>query len=134
MITRKLALVAVAVATFASTRSRIALAQDFYPGDLRPTRGIEVPTGAIAGDADATGVELNPAQIGLLVAPSFIFATNSWDPSAARPGRGTGIYLASPVFLRNSLGLGMQWQWPTALRDTHLAPGAFKLTFAWAFG
>jgi protease-4 len=88
---------------------RAARAQASDP-EVRPTRGPLITDAARAGDADATGVELNPAQLGLLPGGSLelIFAGGTGaGADASRTRRGAGGYWAAPIFGPNALGIGL---------------------------
>ena len=89
--------------------SRPVRAQASDP-EVRPTRGPLVTDGVRAGDADATAVELNPAQLGLMAGGSMeLVAAGGTDASAAdaRTRRGAGLYWGGPVFGPNALGAGL---------------------------
>jgi protease-4 len=80
-----------------------AVAQTADP-EARPTRGVHLPAAARAGDADATAVQLNPAQLGLLPAGSAVIAGDFWRASAPLSGRGGGLYLAAPLSSHAGIG------------------------------
>src|SRR5262245_49637835 len=89
--------------------ARPAHAQASDP-EVRPTRGPLITNAARAGDADATAVELNPAQLGLLPGGSLEFVLaggTSASSSASRTRRGAGGYWAAPVFGPNALGISL---------------------------
>jgi protease-4 len=94
-----LVLVLVAVLVPASP----ATAQTADP-EARPTRGVHLPASGRAGDADATAVQLNPAQLGLLPAAQLAIAGNFWRESVALAGRGGGLYLAAPLGSHAGIG------------------------------
>ena len=78
--------------------------------EVRPTRGPLVTNAVRAGDADATAVELNPAQLGLLTSSSLELVAaggTSESATAARTRRGAGLYWGGTVFGPNALGLGL---------------------------
>src|SRR5258706_6774401 len=75
--------------------------------EARGTRGVHIAGGARAGDADATAVQLNPAQLGLLPAGGLALAANVWGDSVALPGRGAGLYTATPLGAHGGLGFGL---------------------------
>jgi len=100
---------AVAVAGALIAAAHPARAQQSDP-ELRPTRGPLITDAVRAGDADATAVELNPAQLGLLPGGSLelVFATGTAaSADAARTRRGAGGFWAAPIFGPNSLGIGL---------------------------
>jgi protease-4 len=78
-----------------------------------PFRGVKVPGGALAGDADGTSVELNPGQLGVLSGPSSALLVDAWGHDVRRPGRGGALMLGTPLFLGAGLGAGFQWLRPT---------------------
>ncbi len=78
-----------------------------------PFRGVKVPGGVVAGDADATGLELNPGQLGLLRGGSGAFLVDYWGNDVRRPGRGGALMLAAPVVGGLALGAGFQWLRPS---------------------
>lgn len=70
-----------------------------------PLRGVMIPGGGLAGDADATALELNPGQLGLIEGTTIAYTGNTWRDSTQREGRGLGFFLAAPV-LGSRLVLG----------------------------
>lgn len=81
-----------------------------------------MPNGARAGDADATAVELNPGQLPFLGSGSVALIANAWRAGAGMPGRGAGLWMATPLVRGHGLGLGLQ-----ALGRTTLPMGAGSL-------
>ncbi len=76
--------------------------------EARPTRGVHVAGAARAGDADATAVQENPAQLGFLPAGGLAVAADLWGAATPLPGRGAGVFLATPlVFSHGGLGFGL---------------------------
>src|SRR5688572_946430 len=63
-----------------------------------PFRGALIPGGAMAGDADATSLETNPGQLGLLDGPSTALVIDQWQRRTPRAGRGEAFLLATPLF------------------------------------
>ncbi len=95
---------------FLATLARVAYGQsggDFPDATFRPTRGVYVPDGARAGEADATAVELNPGQLPLITAGTTTLVGNLWRAEAAMPGRGAALFLAAPVWGGGGVGLGV---------------------------
>src|SRR5436190_19520392 len=91
--------------------AREARAQVSDP-EIRPTRGPLITDAARAGDADATAVELNPAQLGLLTGGSLeLVAAGGTEASAvaARNRRGAGVYWGATILGPNALGAGLAW-------------------------
>jgi protease IV len=89
---------------------QVANAQTFAESPdatFRATRGVFVPGGVRAGEADATAVELNPGQLPLLDASAIAVVGNLWRSEAAMPGRGAAIFLAAPVWGGGGLGIGL---------------------------
>jgi protease IV len=117
---------------------RPAGAQSADP-EARGTRGVHLAGAGRAGDADATAVQENPAQLGLLPASSLAVAADLWRDTAALPGRGGGLYAATPVFGGSGFGLGLSRVWATPRlgleEHTTLQLGyALRLGRAAAFG
>ena len=81
--------------------------------DIAATRGLYLPGGAVAGDADATSVETNPGQLGLVEMTSTALVANMWSKRLGQEGRGLGMLFASPLILRSlTIGGGFQWLQP----------------------
>jgi protease-4 len=78
-----------------------------------PFRGVKVPGGALAGDADGTAVELNPGQLGVLSGASSALVVDVWGHDVRRPGRGGALMLGTPLVGGVALGAGFQWLRPT---------------------
>ncbi len=78
-----------------------------------PFRGVKVPGGAVAGDADGTSVELNPGQLGVLAGPCSALLVDYWGSDVQRPGRGGALMLGTPLIFGTALGAGFQWLRPT---------------------
>jgi len=78
-----------------------------------PFRGVKVPGGAVAGDADGTSVELNPGQLGVLSGASSALVVDYWGHDVQRPGRGGALMLGTPLVGGTALGAGFQWLRPT---------------------
>jgi protease-4 len=68
---------------------------------------VHIPNAARAGDADPTGVQENPAQLGLLRAPGLDVAIDLSSRNAPLPGRGLGVFAATPIFGSSALGFGL---------------------------
>ena len=83
----------------------IALAQPIPRGE-QPTPGVYNPTIGVAGDADASSVEMNPAQLGFLKSWSGVYLHSELDPKGLVGGRGDGFFLATPVPYLTSLSIG----------------------------
>jgi protease IV len=93
--------------------ARPAPAQDLWTAPS-PTRGVLIPGGGLTGAVDATAVELNPGQLGLLQMSTGALVANAWPDGTAREGRGGGLFYAAPFFLSGfSLGAGVQWLRPS---------------------
>lgn len=88
----------------------ILMAADVRAQELRasPFRGVLVPAGAMAGEADATSVETNPGQLGLLDGPSLALVIDQWGDHTPRVGRGQALLLGVPLFGGLSLGAAFQ--------------------------
>ncbi|MEA2698438.1 MAG: protease, partial [Myxococcales bacterium] len=74
----------------------------------RATQGVFIPGAGVAGDADATAVELNPAQLGLLAGSSLVLVGDAATTEAPLPGRGVGLMIGTPTVLQSALGFGLQ--------------------------
>jgi len=72
------------------------------------TRGIYIPWRTIAGDADASALELNPGQLGQLNDSSLVLVGNPSSENAALPGRGVGLLFGSQLWSHNYFGIGLQ--------------------------
>jgi protease-4 len=94
-----------------------ALPAGAQPLRASPFRGTLIPGGAVAGDADATSLELNPGQLGLLDGPSTALVLNHWQREVPRAGRGAALMLGFPLVGPLSLGLGLQQLRPTLLDE-----------------
>jgi len=75
---------------------------------FRPTRGVFVPDASRSGQADATAVELNPGQLGLLKHADVVAIADLWNGRVALPGRGEALMLATPLAGGLGLGAGLQ--------------------------
>jgi protease-4 len=71
-------------------------------------RGVLIPGGAMAGDADGTAVETNPGQLGLLDGASLALVIDEWSDRTPRAGRGEALLMGAPLFGGLTLGLGVQ--------------------------
>src|SRR5436190_6318465 len=96
-----------------------ARAQDLYePAPASPARALLVPGGAVAGEADATSVETNPGQLGLVDASSGALVFDQWPGGSPREGRGLGLMRALPLLPgRLSLGAGFSWLRPSQVAE-----------------
>jgi len=72
------------------------------------TRGVFVPGGARAGDADPTAVELSPGQLSLQSGGQAVLVGNLWRRGAAMPGRGVGLFVGAPVWGGGGVGFALQ--------------------------
>ncbi len=72
------------------------------------TRGVYIPWRTIAGDADASAVELNPGQLGQLNGSSLVLVGNPSSENDALPGRGVGLLFGSQLWSHNYFGIGLQ--------------------------
>ena len=76
------------------------------PAGEPPTPGVYNPTLGIAGLGDASSVEKNPAQLGLLRSWSGVYLHSELDPDGVVGGRGDGFFFATPLPLVSSISLG----------------------------
>ena len=91
--------------------ARSALAEpppDVPDAAFRPTRGVFLPEAVRAGGADATAVELNPGQLGLVRHADLAAVLDLSNGNTALPGRGAALLLAAPLFDGVALGAGLQ--------------------------
>lgn len=101
------AVVLAGVICLASPATRAQSGGDLPDATFRPTRGVYIPGGARAGDADATAVELNPGQLPLLGGGATALVADVWRARAAMPGRGAALMLASPLWKGGAIGMGL---------------------------
>jgi protease-4 len=75
-----------------------------------PTPGVYNPTIGLAGDADASAVEKNPASLGFLPSWSGVYLHSELDPDGTVGGRGDGFFVATPLPYLSmiSIGAGVQ--------------------------
>src|SRR5437588_7531826 len=75
-----------------------------------PTPGVYNPTLGVAGDADASAIEKNPASLGFLPSWSGVYLHSELDGAGVVGGRGDGFFVASPLPLlsRIAVGAGVQ--------------------------
>src|SRR4051812_6375356 len=99
-----------------------------------PFRGALIPNAAVAGDADATAVELNPGQLGLLDGASLALVFDHWSDDLPLAGRGGALLVGTPLFLGLTLGAGLQWLRPTLPGPTNDDYGKFQLDVGWRLG
>jgi protease-4 len=71
-----------------------------------PTPGVYNPTLGLAGDADASAVDKNPASLGFLPSWSGVYLHSELDPDGTVGGRGDGFFVASPIPYLSALSLG----------------------------
>jgi hypothetical protein len=98
--------------------------------EFRPTRGPQITDARRAGDADATAVELNPAQLGLLTAGSQeLVASGGTQASAmaSRNRRGAGLYWGATILGPNAIGAAL-----TGVTDSGYGIGHTTLRLAYA--
>ncbi|HVR60609.1 MAG TPA: S49 family peptidase, partial [Polyangia bacterium] len=122
---------AAAVAVMASlpeTPARAQTSSDAVIG-YRPSQGVFIPGAGLAGDADASAVELNPAQLAMLAGSSFVLVGNAATSDSPLPGRGVGLFLGGPIVLQSALGMGVQ---AVAHTDALDIDGHTKLSFSYA--
>lgn len=75
-----------------------------------PTAGVAVPAGALAGDAESTAVDLNPANLAFLPSWNVMFLHTELSPAGTQGGRGDALFVASslPFFRPVALGLAVE--------------------------
>jgi protease IV len=103
-----------------------------------PTRGLTIPGGVLAGDADATSTSLNPGQLGFIEGSHAALLLNHWAEGIEQEGRGFGYLLAMPLLDSLSLGAGYEWLRPSAAGTDDYGKftlgGGLKLGRALGFG
>jgi protease-4 len=99
-----------------------------------PFRGALIPAAAVAGDADATSVEVNPGQLGLLDGASAALVFDHWSDDLPLAGRGTALLAGTPLFLGLTLGAGFQWLRPTLPAPTNDDFSKLQLGLGWRLG
>jgi protease-4 len=97
-------LVVAALALFASRAAR-AQSRPLPIGEP-PTPGVRNPTIGIAGDADASSVEKDPAALGFLPAWSGNYLHTELDHDGTVGVGGDGFFFASPIPYLSQLALG----------------------------
>src|ERR1700744_3016427 len=80
------------------------------PVGVAATPAVYNPTAGLAGDADASDVEVNPASLAFLPSWSGVYLHSELDPAQNVGGRGDGFFIAAPlpILSRISLGVGVQ--------------------------
>jgi protease IV len=99
-----------------------------------PTAGIHLAAPSLVGGEDATGIELNSANLGLLESWSLVYH-HSWFKSDGRiNGAGDAFFLATPLpFFRSlALGFGLQFLRPAAAIG-YDASSKVSFALAWRF-
>lgn len=105
----------VLAALFVALPARAQTPQPIPAGEP-PTPGVYNPTLGVAGDADASSVEKNPAALGFLPSWSGVYLHSDLDHGGVVGGNGDGFFVASPLPLLSmiSLGAGVQLVRPPA--------------------
>ena len=102
------------------------------PSGESPTVGVYNPTVGVSGDADASSMDRNPAQLGFLRSWSGVYLHSELDPSGIVGGRGDGFFFATPIPYLSSLSIGAGVQ---SIRPPSVFPYAdeakLSLAFAW---
>ncbi|HEX2569274.1 MAG TPA: signal peptide peptidase SppA [Polyangia bacterium] len=83
-----------------------SLAVRAQPRGEPPTAGVAIPAGVLAGEAEATAVALDAANLTFLPSWSIEYLHTELDPQGTRGGRGDGLYLASRVPYLSWLAFG----------------------------
>src|SRR5687768_2839436 len=107
-----------------------------------PTEGLSLPAGALAGDHDATAVDLNPAGLTFLGGShvELAFTTPADGDAISAAGSGLGFYAATPVdipFLpRLGFGVAIERLTPPriALAPDPGVPVRLSFATAWDMG
>ena len=98
------------------------------------TRGVFVPWRTIAGDADASALELNPGQLGQLNDSSLVLLGDPSSSADALPGRGVGLLFGSRFWSRNFFGIGLQHVGQSAVPVLLDGRTKFQLAYALRLG
>ena len=96
-----------------------------------PTPGVYNPTLGLAGDADASAVEKNPASLGYLPSWSGVYLHSELDPAQHVGGRGDGFFVATPLPYLSAISLGAAVQ---LLRPPSSFPYTNETKFSLALG
>jgi protease-4 len=116
----------------AHTLGHASLVRAQIPAGEQPTVGVYNPTVGVAGDADASDVEKNPAQLGFLRSWSGVYLHSELDPNGLVGGRGDGFFFASPLPYLHALALGIGVQ---SIRPPTIFPygdeAKLTLAFSW---
>ncbi len=102
---RKTSLVLVALAASLSSAARAQTARPLPVGEP-PTPGVRNPTLGVAGDADASAVEKDPASLGFLPSWSGVYLHTDLDHQGTVGGNGDGFFVASPLPYLSAISLG----------------------------
>lgn len=83
-------------------------------GGEPPTTGVLLDAPSLVGGTDASGIELNPASLGLLDSWAVMLRHAEMMEQSRVNGRGTALMLGTPLpFLRSvALGAGLSWLRP----------------------
>jgi protease-4 len=100
--------------------------------EARPTRGVHVAGATRAGDADATSLSSNPAQLGLLPAGGLALAQDYGARGALLAGRGSALFLGGPA-LHGGLALSLAYVGDSEAWGVE-RHGIFALGYALRFG
>jgi protease-4 len=124
-------LVAVAVVAF-SVGARAQGANAGVPTGEPPTPGVYNPTLGVAGDADASAIEKDPAGLGFLRGWSGVYLHSELDEDGRVPGRGDGFFLAArvPYLSAFSVGTAVQLIRPPQI-FTFANEAKFSLALSW---
>jgi protease IV len=129
MLETRLRAAALAATLLVATGAR---AQSPLPLGEPPTPGVYNPTVGLAGDADASDVDKNPASLGFLPSWSGVYMHTELDEEGVVGGRGDAFFAATPVPLLSMLSVGAGLQ---LLRPPNSFPYVneqkFSLAFAW---
>jgi protease-4 len=114
----RLRLPAAATLALAFTAPGARADNSYEPQNVSPTRALLVPGASLAGDADATAVEIAPGQLALVDASSTALLFNQWADGSPREGRGLAAFRAFPLLVgRLSLGAGLAWLRPSQVGE-----------------
>lgn len=103
--------------------------------ELRPKlRNPDRVYGVVAGEADASAIVQNPANLGYLSGFETTVDVAVQSLRLGRAGSGAGVFIAFPLpFRLMAMGVGLQWAWRPILAGSEISALPYgKLSFAFA--
>jgi protease-4 len=80
-------------------------------GGEPPTAGVRLDAPSLLADADPSGVEVNPASVGLLQSWALMYRHTNLPDSGRFGGTGDAFLFGSPLPFLNSMAVGLGFQW-----------------------